>query len=143
MKKDVPMNGNRPYPKVITAADEGHNGNGKVVLASHFATKLVSSVPHSRKGKHNLIVSMILDDLDKLEAERAILVPLENLDGEKMENVRSALNRATRQRKMVVATATDEKYFYIWRTEPKTKVCCCFAECGIAESPALIFRLWC
>jgi hypothetical protein len=64
---------------------------------------------------------MILDDLEKLEAERAILVPLEDLEGEKMENVRSALNRATRQRRLVVATATDENYFYVWRTEPKTK----------------------
>jgi hypothetical protein len=36
-----------------------------------------------------------------------------------MENVRSALNRATRQRNMLVATATDEKYLYIWRTEQK------------------------
>jgi hypothetical protein len=66
-----------------------------------------------------MIVSMILDDLDKLEMERAVLVPLESLEGEKMENVRSALNRATRQRKMFVATATDDRYFYIWRTEPK------------------------
>jgi hypothetical protein len=62
---------------------------------------------------------MILDDLDKLDQDRAILVPLESLEAEKMENVRSALNRATRQRKMFVATATDEKYFYVWRTEPK------------------------
>ncbi len=35
-----------------------------------------------------------------------------------MENVRSALNRATRQKNMPVATATDEEYFYVWRTEP-------------------------
>ena len=62
---------------------------------------------------------MILDDLDKLDPERAVLVPLDSLEAEKMENVRSALNRATRQRKMLVATATDDKYFYVWRTEPK------------------------
>jgi hypothetical protein len=66
-----------------------------------------------------MIVSMILDDLARLDPEKAVLVPLDSLDGEKMENVRSALNRATRQRKMLVATATDEKYFYVWRTESK------------------------
>jgi hypothetical protein len=49
----------------------------------------------------------------------AILVPLDGLDGEKMENVRSALNRATKQKKISVATSTDDKYFYVWRTEPK------------------------
>ena len=81
-----------------------HTG-GKVVSPSHFGSGLVSPIPHGRKGKHNLIVSMILDDLDKLEMERAVLVPLHSLEGEKMEDVRSALNRATRQRKMFVATA--------------------------------------
>ena len=45
---------------------------------------------------------MILDDLDRLELENAVLVPLDSLEGEKMENVRSALNRATRQRNMLV-----------------------------------------
>lgn len=101
------------------ALNNRHNGNGKAVIPPHFATRMISSIPHGRKGKHNLIVSMILDDLDKLELERAVLVPLESLEGEKMENVRSALNRATRQRKMFVATATDDKYFYVWRTESK------------------------
>ena len=112
MKKDTPTNGHRAARKVKAPRD-GHNennGNGKAVIPSHFASRLVSSVPHSRKGKHNLIVSMILEDLDELEAERAILIPIEELD-----------DRATRQREMVVATATDEKYFYVWRTEPKTK----------------------
>ena len=85
----------------------------------HFGSKLISTIPHGRKGKHNLIVSMILDDLEALDPEKAVLIPLAGLEGEKMENVRSALNRATRQRKLQVATATDEKYFYVWRTEPR------------------------
>jgi hypothetical protein len=98
--------------------DNGHGSNGKAVQLPHFGSKLISAIPHGRKGKHNLIVSMILDDLEALEPEKAVLIPLAGLEGEKMENVRSALNRATRQRKMLVTTATDEKYFYVWRTEP-------------------------
>jgi hypothetical protein len=114
MAKDMPKNGHK-------VASNGHNGNGKAaVLPPNFASSLISSIPHGRKGKHNEIVSMILDDLARLAAEKAILVPLDSLDGEKMENIRSALNRATRQRQMLVATATDEKYFYVWRTEQKT-----------------------
>ncbi len=88
-------------------------------MLPNFSSTLIATIPHGRKGKHNLIVAMILDDLQKLDSEKAILVPLESLDGEKMENVRSAVNRATRQKNMLVATATDEKYFYVWRTEPK------------------------
>ena len=110
MAKDTPKNGHK-------ISSNGHNGNGKAIL--NFASGLVSTIPHGRKGKHNLIVSLILDDLAKLDAERAVLVPLDSLVEEKMENVRSALNRATRQRKMLVATATDDKYLYVWRTEQK------------------------
>jgi len=112
MAKDTPKKGHK-------IASNGHNGNGKAAVPSNFGSSLISTVPHGRKGKHNLIVSMIMDDLAKLDAERALLVPLDSLVGEKMENVRSALNRATRQRNMLVATATDEKYLYIWRTEQK------------------------
>ncbi|HZI56947.1 MAG TPA: hypothetical protein VFF39_09235 [Verrucomicrobiae bacterium] len=111
MAKDTSKNGH-------TIPTSGHNGTEKVARRN-FASGLVSTIPHGRKGKHSLIVSMILEDLARLDPEKAVLVPLDSLDGEKMENVRSALNRATRQRKMLVATATDEKYLYVWRAEPK------------------------
>jgi hypothetical protein len=112
MAKETAKNGHK-------ISSSGHNGNGKAaVMPANFSSGLVSTIPHGRKGKHSLIVSMILDDLARLDPEKAVLVPLGSLDGEKMENVRSALNRATRQRKMLVATATDEKYLYVWRTEP-------------------------
>lgn len=117
MAKNAPKNGHNPSN--IGNGSNGHGKNGNAVRIPHFASKLITSVPHGRKGKHNLIVSMILDDLDRLELENAVLVPLDSLEGEKMENVRSALNRATRQRNMLVTTATDEKYFYVWRTELK------------------------
>ena len=99
-----------------------NGGNGKKVhdgKALNFANKAIASVPHGRKGKHNLIVARILEDLERLEIERAVLVPLDGLNGEKMENVRSALNRATRQKNIPVATSTDGQYFYVWRTDPK------------------------
>ncbi len=105
--------------KVGSNGNNGHSSNGKAVEPPHFTSRLIATIPHGRKGKHNLIVSMILDDLDRLDMQTAVLVPLDRLDGEKMENVRSALNRATREKKMSVATATDDKYFYVWRTEPK------------------------
>ena len=98
----------------------GSNGNhGKDRQPLHFANRLIASIPHGRKGKHNVIVAKILADLDRLDKETAILVPLDGLNGEKMENVRSALNRATKQKKISVATSTDDKYFYVWRTDSK------------------------
>jgi hypothetical protein len=59
---------------------------------------------------------MILRDLEKLKDGAAIRVPLAEL-GDTKENVRSALNRATRNAKLNVATATDENFIYVWNVK--------------------------
>ena len=82
-------------------------------VASHFRTLDLGDVPHSRNGKHKLIVSMILRDLDQLKNGAALRVPLAELKDTK-ENVRSALNRATRKSKRNVSTATGENFLYVW-----------------------------
>jgi hypothetical protein len=81
--------------------------------AAHFKTMAQLEVPQSRNGKHKKIVSLILRDLDQLKEGAAIKVPLEDL-GDTKENVRSALNRATRKGNRNVATATDETFLYVW-----------------------------
>ena len=103
-----------------TSGSNGNNaGNGKDLQPLNFTNRLIASIPHGRKGKHNVIVAKILSDLDRVDMETAILVPLGDLRGEKMANVRSALNRATRQKKISVATSADDRYFYVWRTQPQ------------------------
>jgi hypothetical protein len=82
-------------------------------IAAHFKTLDLGDVPHSRAGKHKKIVSMILRDLDELKDGAALRVPLAEL-GSSKQNVRSALNRATRNAKRNVATATDENFLYVW-----------------------------
>jgi hypothetical protein len=34
-----------------------------------------------------------------------------------MQNLRSALNRVTREKKIPVVTSSDEKYLYVWRAD--------------------------
>jgi hypothetical protein len=79
----------------------------------HFKTIVQADIPQGRNGKHKQIVSIILKDLDRLKDEAALKVPLEGLPDTK-ENVRSALNRATRKAGRKVATATDDGFLYIW-----------------------------
>jgi hypothetical protein len=79
----------------------------------HFKTMVQADVPQGRNGKHKLIVTLILKDLDKLKPGAALKVPLAEL-AESKEKVRSALNRATRKSSRRVATATDTQYLYIW-----------------------------
>jgi hypothetical protein len=91
----------------------GRNGND-----THYAALNRSDVPQGRKGKHRKAVADILGDLSKLNARQAIKIPLTSLNGEKMQNLRSALNRVTRERNIPVETSSDEKYLYVWRTDP-------------------------
>jgi len=78
-----------------------------------FETMAQVDVPQGRNGKHKQIVSLILNDLNQLKDGGAIKVPLAEL-AETKEKVRSALNRATRKEGRKVATATDDRYLYIW-----------------------------
>lgn len=80
---------------------------------SHFRTLDLGDVPRSRNGKHKVVVSLILRDLDQLKEGAALRVPLVEL-GDTKENVRSALNRAARNAKLNVATATDANFLYVW-----------------------------
>jgi hypothetical protein len=75
-------------------------------------------VPKGREGKHKQIVSQLLSDIEQLEHGKALKVPLAALPDSK-ENIRSALNRATRQRGMEVATSSDAGYLYVWKTDGK------------------------
>jgi DNA helicase TIP49 (TBP-interacting protein) len=79
----------------------------------HFKTMAQVDVPEGRNGKHKLIVTTILKDLDALKPGSAIKVPLAEMSETKV-NVRSALNRATRKAGRKVATAADGDFLYVW-----------------------------
>ena len=79
----------------------------------NFKAMSQADVPKGRNGKHKAIVTKILSDLDQIPNGIALKVPLEQLE-ESKENVRSALNRATRKRGHHVATASDDTFLYVW-----------------------------
>jgi hypothetical protein len=83
----------------------------------NFKEMLQKDVPQGRNGKHKLIVTRILSDLDRVKAGVALKVPLAEL-AESKEKVRSALNRATRKTGRVVATASDDTFLYVWNETP-------------------------
>jgi hypothetical protein len=94
----------------------GRTGNGK---DTHYTAVNRSDVPQGRKGKHRKVVADILADLAKLNAQQAVKIPLSGLNGEKMQNLRSALNRVTREKNIPVVTSSDDKYLYVWRAESR------------------------
>jgi hypothetical protein len=78
-----------------------------------FRSVLQRDVPKGRDGKHKQIVTLLLSDLQVLANGAALKVPLADLPDSK-ENIRAALNRATRIRGMSVATSSDNEFLYIW-----------------------------
>jgi len=84
-----------------------------------FQSILQLDVPKGRDGKHKRIVTRLLADIERLTPGTALKVPLEALPDSK-ENIRSALNRATRQRDIDVATSSDNEFLYIWKVQPES-----------------------
>ena len=84
--------------------------------AMNFKKMLQADVPQGRNGKHKSIVTRILSDLDQIDDGVALKVPLADL-AESKEKVRSALNRATRKAGLKVATASDDKFLYVWNEQ--------------------------
>jgi hypothetical protein len=87
--------------------------------STKFESILQLDVPKGRDGKHKKIVTQLLSDIDQLAEGSALKVPLSALPDSK-ENIRAALNRATRQRGVSVATSSDENHLYIWKASPES-----------------------
>jgi hypothetical protein len=86
-------------------------------LPMQFESIRQADVPKGRDGKHKHIVMQLLSDIDQLEPGSALKIPIEALPDTK-ENIRSALNRATRQKGIEVATSSDADYLYVWLAAP-------------------------
>jgi hypothetical protein len=88
--------------------------NAMKVPPMRFESVLQSDVPKGRDGKHKQIVMRLLADIELLEVGSALKIPLSVLPDTK-ENIRSALNRATRQIGIEVATSSDAEFLYVWK----------------------------
>jgi hypothetical protein len=92
----------------------GMAANPKQTRHMKFESMLQSDVPKGRDGKHKVIIEQLLGDLSQLQDGNALKIPLSALPDSK-ENVRSALNRATRQRGIEIATSSDDEFLYVWK----------------------------
>jgi hypothetical protein len=77
------------------------------------------AVPKGRSGKHKRIVALLLKQLHRLPADSALKVSLTALPDSKA-NIRAALNRATHQNGLAVATSSDANHLYLWKTAGKS-----------------------
>lgn len=81
---------------------------------AQFESILQINVPKGRDGKHKHIVNQLMEGIDRLKKGSALKIPLAELPDTK-ENIRSALSRATKQRRLEIATSSDDQFLYVWK----------------------------
>lgn len=86
------------------------NGQGP----AKFESISQADVPKGRDGKHKQIILQIIEAIEQSTNGSALKISLADLPDSK-ENIRSALNRATKQKQLNVATSSDEHYLYVWK----------------------------
>ena len=75
----------------------------------------LASLRKGRRGKHHDIVEGILAELEGVQPGSALEIPLADVDGIGLANLRSAVHRATNSAGLSIQTLADEKNFYVWK----------------------------
>jgi hypothetical protein len=77
---------------------------------------VLADIRRTRRGKHHDLLGGIFEDLASLPEGSAIKIPLTDVDGTTLANLRSAVHRASTTRGLGIETLSDEENFYIWKT---------------------------
>lgn len=77
----------------------------------------VAGIKKGRRGKHHDLVEGILRELKMLSSGSAMKIPLADVGGIGLANLRSAVHRAATAEELVIETLADEKNLYVWKTD--------------------------
>lgn len=83
-------------------------------IASLYRSVKVSSLGTARRGKHHDLMEGIVRELKMLREGSALEIPLSNVDGVELANLRSAVHRAAAADGVNIQTKADEKNLYVW-----------------------------
>ena len=92
-----------------TTRNKVENSPGK------YERVILADIRRGRRGKHHDLVAGIFQDLESLPAGSAIKIPLTEVDGTTLANLRSAVHRASTSRGLGIETLSDQEHFYIWK----------------------------
>ena len=85
--------------------------------AKLYRSVKVASLGTGRRGKHHDLMGGIIRELKMLKDGSALEIPLSNVDGVEMANLRSAVHRAATDVGVNIQTKSDEKNLYVWVEE--------------------------
>ena len=79
----------------------------------------VADLNKGRRGKHHELVTGILEELSTLIAGSAMAIPLTEIGGIGLANLRSAVHRAATSNALEVETLADGDNLYVWKKKQK------------------------
>ena len=94
----------------------GKESSGKNQKAPlKYERVVLASLRRTRRGKHHDLLGGVFQDLESLPTGSAIKIPLAEVDGTTLANLRSAVHRASVSRGLGIQTLSDKENFYIWK----------------------------
>jgi hypothetical protein len=91
----------------------------KPLPVSKYRQVEIADLKTGRRGKHHDLVEGIVQELATLQAGSALEIPLADVGGVGLANLRSAVHRAATSRGLEIETVADEGNFYVWKTNSK------------------------
>jgi hypothetical protein len=82
---------------------------------SKYRQVKIDGLDKTRRGKHYDLVLGIVQQLRTLPPGSAMEIPLADVGGIGLANLRSAVHRASASHELPIETLADEKNFYVWR----------------------------
>lgn len=76
---------------------------------------MVSDLDRGRRGKHHDLVQGILEELNVAANGSALEIPLNDVGGIGLANLRSAVHRAATSAGIMIETLADDANFYVWK----------------------------
>lgn len=83
--------------------------------ALQYRRVAIADLDRGRRGKHHDLVQGILEELKTASPDSALEIPLADVGGIGLANLRSAVHRASTSKGLSIETLADEKNFYVWK----------------------------
>jgi hypothetical protein len=115
------VDGREAYRIFVTymARSSGQGDNRRQLVYERVP---ISELLKGRRGKHNDLILGVLHDLSTLPMDEAVRIPLKKVGGVSLTNLRSAISRAARTRKIKIRTSSDSDYLYLWKIEGPVQI---------------------
>src|SRR2546421_11504156 len=77
----------------------------------------IDGLDKGRRGKHHDLIEGIFAELATAPAGSALEIPLADVGGVELANLRSAVHRAATSRGEEIETLADDNNFYVWKID--------------------------